>query len=144
MAINDGAILRPRAELQGLGEPGDDAIEQGWVGIDDTATWQTAYSQVDGPLPPEDSTDDKVVFARGFLNVLVAGQGPLKINSTKGLQLRLDGREIKGPGSELNLKVGRHALTYRIDSKARQSDSGPRVELETPTGFPLIAIPDHQ
>ncbi len=133
-----------------LGRPGDFSNDESPVirkwqlanSPDDIATWQTAYSKVDGTLPPEDLTGDKVVFARGHLNVLVAGKGSLKINSTKGLQLWLDGREIEDPGSELKLKAGRRALTFRIDSKARQSDSGLRVELKTPIGSPLKAQPE--
>ncbi|MEJ6580855.1 MAG: HEAT repeat domain-containing protein [Akkermansiaceae bacterium] len=132
--------------LSVLGRPGDFANDESPVirkwqlatSRDESATWQTAYSKVDGTLPAEDLPAD-ITFAKAHLKVLVPGKATLKLNSTKGLQLWLDGKEIKDPSAPLNLKKGRPTLTFRID---RSKQPGLRVELETPTSSPLKAQPE--
>ncbi|YCM46546.1 PVC-type heme-binding CxxCH protein [Verrucomicrobiaceae bacterium 227] len=132
--------------LSVLGRPGDFANDESPVirkwqiatgsdtPPDNSAAWLPAYSKVDGTLPPDDLTGGEIIFAKGHLNVFVAGQATLRINSTEGLQLWLDEQKIEDPTAPLNLKLGRRALTFRID---RSRKSGLRVELETP---PISAL----
>ena len=132
--------------LSVLGRPGDFANDESPVirnwqlatSNDESATWQAAYSKVDGTLPSEDLPAD-ITFAKSHLNVLVAGKATLKINNPKGLQLWLDDQEIKDLTAPFDLKKGRRTLTFRI---SQETKPGLRVELETPTNSPLKAQPE--
>ena len=141
--------------LSMLGRSGDFANDEGpiirkWrviAGSDDAppseaAAWLSAYSKVDGTLPPEDLMDGESVFVRGYVNVQVAGMAKLQINATDGLRLWLDDQRIAGLTAEVNLEKGRRVLTFLVDRKARPSEVGLRVELETPSGSPLKLQPE--
>lgn len=94
----------------------------------DDADWSSAYSKVSGDLPSEDYPEGKFVFARGFVNVLVAGSARLQINSADGLALWVDGKPIGDLAAPISLDKGRHSFTFRLDPVRRQR--GLRVELE--------------
>ena len=56
------------------------------------APWLPAYSMVNGQLPTTDLGRGKVVYARGYIDVLVAGNLKLRLNDTKGLRLWIQGK----------------------------------------------------
>ena len=95
---------------------------------DDKASWLPAYSKVSGELPPEDYPAGETIYARGFVNVLVAGSVRLKINSNAGLKLWVDGKPIEDLAAPIKLEKGRRALTFGFDPEKRKN--GLRVELE--------------
>jgi putative heme-binding domain-containing protein len=103
------------------------AAEQGEQPGDD-AGWQPAYSKVSGELPVEDFPAGELVFARGFVNVLVGGAAGLEINATEGLTLWVDDRQISNLKAPIKLERGRRTLTFAINPKRRQL--GLRVELK--------------
>ena len=95
----------------------------------DEAAWMTAYSMVSGELPFADFDRGEVVFARGFVDMLTAGEVRLRINRLQGLQLSVDGRTVADPTATLSLGKGRRTLTFRIDP-AQRGKSGLRVETQ--------------
>ncbi|QDV45696.1 hypothetical protein Enr13x_55750 [Stieleria neptunia] len=125
-----------------LGKPGDYANDESPVirkwrvsaGPDsaaiptDDADWLPAYSMVRGELPTADWPDSEAVFARGFVNVLVAGTVRLDLNSSDGLGLWVDDQRIDDLAAPIQLERGRHSITFSIDRKQR--DDGLRVELK--------------
>ena len=94
----------------------------------DDAAWLPAYSKVNGELPPEDYPTGKTVFARGFINVLVAGEVRLQLNSADGLSLWVDGERIKDVSGPIRLPKGRRTMTFGFEPEQRKS--GLRVELK--------------
>ena len=101
--------------------------ESGVLPADD-ATWLPAYSKVSGELPVEAFPDGKSLFARGFVNVLVAGTAQLEINSGDGLTLWVDGKRVDDPTAPIKLEKGRHTVTFGFIPKERKN--GLRVELK--------------
>lgn len=99
---------------------------------DDKAAWQSAYSKVSGELPVEDYPAGERVFARGFVNVLVAGTARLDVNTTDGLTLWLDGQRVSDPAAPIRLDRGRRTLTFGF--RPGQRESGLRVELKAMDG----------
>ncbi len=95
---------------------------------DEDAFWMPAYSMVNGTLPAGDLGDGDVIYVRGFVNVLAAGSVKLDLNSTQGLRLWIDGREIKDLSAPIPSTRGRKTLTFAIDRKAR-GNTGLRVLL---------------
>ncbi|MEM9366452.1 MAG: PVC-type heme-binding CxxCH protein [Planctomycetota bacterium] len=93
----------------------------------ENADWLPAYSKVNGELPSEDLPQHDRVFVRGYVSVQVAGRGAFAFNGDAGLQIWLDGREVRA-NQPTDLLAGRHSLTVAIDRKER-SDLGLRVEL---------------
>ncbi|MDB4419187.1 sulfatase [bacterium] len=140
--------------LSVLGRPGDFANDESpvirkWLvaeGADtppaENATWFTAYAKVDDSLPPKDLGTEIVIFAKGYLNLQVAGKAKLQLNATNGLQLWLDDQKITDPTAPLELTLGRRALTFRKNRKNRSSDLALKVEVETPADFPLKFQPE--
>ena len=96
-----------------------------------SAAWSTVYSKVNGELPPEDFPSGQFDFARGYVNVLVAGELKLEINSATGLKLWVDGKLIENLDANISLKKGRHSLTFGFDSSRKD---GLRVEFSAPDG----------
>ncbi len=92
------------------------------------ANWLPAYSMVDGELPPEDFPAGETVFARGFVNVLVAGTAGLEINSIDGLTLWVDGESVDDLTAPIQLAKGRHTVTFGLAPDRREH--GLRVELK--------------
>lgn len=95
---------------------------------DEDAFWMPAYSMVNGTLPANDLPQGDVVYARGFVNVLVAGALKLDLNSPRGLRLWVDGSEIEDLTAPIHSTRGRKIVTFAIDRKAR-GDMGLRVLL---------------
>ncbi|MBB3207420.1 putative heme-binding domain-containing protein [Rhodopirellula rubra] len=95
---------------------------------DDDAAWMTAYSKVDGVLPREDMPANESVIARGFVNVLVAGQVELAIESGGSLEFWIDDQKLSDPASPVRLDVGRHAVTLRL--RPSEHPQGIRVEFK--------------
>ena len=95
---------------------------------DDEAGWMTVYSKVNGELPSEDLGSDTGAFARGFVNVQVAGAVALKINDGTGIRLWIDGEEVSNLAGDLPLNEGRRVFTFRVDPDSREG-IGLRVEL---------------
>jgi len=141
--------LRSRSEfldlvsfVSALGKPGEYANDESpvirkWRVVsasgfddlpDDDEGWLPAWSKVNGELPPDTFPAGETVFARGFVNVLVAGTAQLKINSATGLTLWLDGKQISDLSAPIRLNKGRRTLTIGFDPGVRQS--GLRVELK--------------
>ena len=102
--------------------------ERGDVLPDNDAMWTTAYSKVNGELPAADFSESQWVFAKGAFNVQVAGQLELDINSLVGLTLRVDGVQINDFAHPIDVKRGRHTLTFGINKRERQT-TGLRVKL---------------
>jgi putative heme-binding domain-containing protein len=99
---------------------------------DDDANWLPTYSKVSGELPPADYPVGESVFARGFVNVLVAGTAQLKINSIEGLTLWVDGERVNDLAAPIKLIKGRRMLTFKLGPARRES--GLRVKLEAVDG----------
>ena len=94
----------------------------------EAAPWVAAYSKVDGELPVSDLGDNDLVYARGYLEVLVPGELKLKLNNAKGLKLFVDDKEVSSFDAPIAIMKGRRTLTFRIDRKAR-GKKGLRVEV---------------
>ena len=92
------------------------------------ALWLPAYSRVNGELPAADLGRGKVVYARGYIDVLVAGNLKLQLNDTKGLRLWVEGKEMANLAQPIHLDKGRRTLTFAID-RAKRGETGLRVEL---------------
>jgi len=92
------------------------------------ALWLPAYSMVNGELPAADLGRGKVVYARGYIDVLVAGNLKLQLNDTKGLRLWVEGKEMADLAQPIHLDKGRRTLTFAID-RAKRGKTGLRVEL---------------
>lgn len=103
------------------------------VGLpDDDEAWLPAYSKVSGELPPEDFPAGEYVFARGFFNVLVAGNARIDLAEAEGLAVWVDGKQLDDPAAPIHIDRGRRTLT--IGFNAKQRENGLRVELESADG----------
>ena len=103
--------------------------------------WSTAYSMVDGVLPHEDLGPGEIAYAQGAVDVQVAGPVMLQLNSSKGLKLWVDDRQVNDLAVPLDLTAGRHTLIFAIHRDQR-SVSGLRAELTTPPGSPAKYQPE--
>jgi len=92
------------------------------------ALWLPAYSMVNGELPAADLGRGKVAYARGYINVLIAGNLKLQLNDAKGLRLWVEGKEMTDFTRPIHLGKGRRTLTFAID-RAKRGKTGLRVEL---------------
>ncbi len=108
---------------------------------DDDAAWTTEYSLVNGDLLLPGADAGKAVYARGWVQVQVAGTVHLKLNTPAGLRLWIDGREIADLSAPIALGRGRAALTFRIDPAPRGA-AGLRVELASAPGSPVKFQPE--
>ena len=95
---------------------------------DEDAFWMPAYSMVNGTLPAGDLGEGDTLYVRGFVNILAAGAVKLNLNSTKGLRLWIDDREVRDITAPIAATRGRKTLTFAIDRKIR-GDAGLRVLL---------------
>jgi len=94
----------------------------------DDAEWLPVYSKVSGELPANDYPDGEMVFARGYINVLVAGTVQLEINDSEGLTLWVDGKQVNALAASIKLERGRRIFTFGFNRSERKS--GLRVELK--------------
>ena len=130
--------------LSVLGRPGDFANDESpvirkWqIGSTPGGAWTTAYSKVNGELPPEDLS----TLLKGAINVQVAGAAQFVINDPNGLRLWIDEREITELTSPVTLDKGRRVLTISIDKAVRGGDAGIRVEIKTPSDSPIKFQPE--
>jgi putative heme-binding domain-containing protein len=92
------------------------------------APWLTAYSLVNGELPAADLGRGRVVYVRGYIDILVPGNLKLQLNDTKGLRLWIGDREMTDLTQPIHLGKGRKTLTFAID-RAKRGETGLRVEL---------------
>ena len=104
------------------------AEEQPGIVPSGKAPWLPAYSMVNGELPAADFGRGKIAYARGFIDVLVAGNLKLQLNDTKGLRLWVEGKEMTDLTRPIHLGKGRKTLTFAID-RAKRGEIGLRVEL---------------
>ncbi|MDB4459084.1 c-type cytochrome, partial [bacterium] len=95
--------------------------------------WTPAYSKVNGELPATDLDESKVVYAQGYIEILVAGSVQLNLNNSRGLRLWIDGEEIKNPTAPIALTRGRKTLTFAVN-QGKRGKSGLRVELAQAPG----------
>jgi len=99
------------------------------------ADWLPAYSTVAGELPATDlAALGEQVFARGFVNVQVAGPISLNLNEPKGVQAWLNETKVEDLSAAIPFPSGRQVLTFHLDRSARTDATPLRVELSTPSG----------
>jgi putative heme-binding domain-containing protein len=103
-------------------------------------SWTTEYSYVSGELRASVVGPSKPFDGRGHVQVQVAGAVLLKLNSTSGLRLWIDGREVTDFAAPIALGRGRVALTFRVDPSQR-GGTGLRVELAPAPGSPVKLQP---
>ena len=73
---------------------------------------------------------------RGEIDVTTPGKIRVRVNSTKGLSLKVDDSPVELKGEiDLELAGGIHALTFEIDAAARGGE-GLRVEAEEAPASP--------
>ncbi|MSU49411.1 MAG: dehydrogenase [Opitutus sp.] len=108
---------------------------------DEAASWTTEYSYVSGELLISSVDAAKPIYARGYVQVQVAGAVQLKLNTAAGLNLWIDGRKITDLSAPIALGRGRAALTFRVDPSQRGA-AGLRVELTSAPGSPAKFQPE--
>ena len=96
--------------------------------VPDSSSWLPAYGLVGGELLLGDFSNTASLFAEGHINVIQPGTVQLKINTTVGLQLWVDGEEVSDLNAPLNLGQGRRSFTFLIDTRKR-GEIGLRVEI---------------
>ena len=130
--------------LSVLGSPGDFANDESpvfrkWRVLEDgkgkyipgdDELWIPAYSKVDGELPAEDLNlpGAKRVFARAWVDVQVPGKVELMLNESDGVLLYVNGEQVEGFYSGVDLEKGRQEITFSIDR--RRLKGGFRAELK--------------
>ncbi|MEO0447378.1 MAG: dehydrogenase, partial [Verrucomicrobiota bacterium] len=136
--------------LSELGKPGDFAnketpVIRKWQVASSqsvSASWTTVYSKVDGELPIEDLGNADQVFAKGYLNVQVAGEATLQFHDHSGIRLWIDDQSIDDVNSSLALEPGRRTITVALDRTTRSPEQGLRVEVLTTEGSTLKFQPE--
>jgi putative heme-binding domain-containing protein len=119
--------------LTELGKPGPYAagnapVVRRWRVLEGTA-WAPAYTTVSGVLPLEGVTS-----ARADVEVTTAGKFRLRVNSAKGLSLKVGEAAVDlKEETLLDLPVGLQSLTFKVDAAAR-GPQGLRVELDEAPG----------
>lgn len=100
-----------------------------------SSNWSPAYGLVRGELDLQNFAGHAALFAEGYLNVVRSGTVKLAINSTAGLRLWVDGREVADLEAILNLGQGRRAFTFLVDIKKR-NDNDLRVAFDNAADNP--------
>ncbi|HZL38567.1 MAG TPA: PVC-type heme-binding CxxCH protein [Tepidisphaeraceae bacterium] len=103
----------------------------------DGSNWMAQYTLVSGELPASafhTRPGKKIAWARTQLSVTSAGKIRVLLSDPRGLELWVDGKRTE-PKTDmpLDLPVGVHALTVRVDFAAR-GKNGIRVELQDVPG----------
>jgi putative heme-binding domain-containing protein len=141
--------------LSMLGRPGDFANDESPVlrkwriaaGTPDSnptgiTAWMPAYSKVNGVLPDNElGPFGDHVFARSFVDVLVAGGVTFDINNTEGLRLWSKGTEITDLSAPIALPKGQTTITFLID-RTKRGDTALRVELKPAPNSPTKLQPE--
>jgi hypothetical protein len=101
--------------------------------------WDVAYAKTNGALPLAEAISKsgaKVIYLQGEIEVSVAGDIKVQVDSAEGVHLWIDEQPVplgpESPGAPL-AKTGRHAITLRVDTAARKS---PAIRVE------VIKAPD--
>jgi putative heme-binding domain-containing protein len=131
--LTDAEFLDLIRFLSELGKPGAYAVTAApvirrWRVPDAAGVEVPAYSTVAGFLPAD------VPCAKGEINVVTPGLIRIRLNSTKGLALSIDGAPV--PLKELldvDLKLGVHLLRFDLDA-SRRGGEALRVEVEEAPG----------
>ena len=112
-------------------------------------TWSPAYSTVAGVLPPEalprfelkrglENASLFTSYVRFQVEVTTPGKVGLKLNSTNGLTVWLNGSAAAvQDANQLDLAAGTHTIVLSIDWSKRKD--GLRIELEDVAGSPARA-----
>jgi hypothetical protein len=91
------------------------------------------YARVSGELPV-----GGLKAVRAELEVTTPGKVRLRLNSEKGLTIDVDGASVPAAGTvELQLKEGRHAVTFTLSGRAEPL----RVEVDEAPGSPARVRP---
>jgi putative heme-binding domain-containing protein len=101
----------------------------------ETSAWQPAYAKVAGMLPLDEiaaATGGPVLYLQAQANVTEPGRVDVRLNSTEGVSLWIDGQECDlAAGSLGELARGEHQLVFRVDTLHR-APAELRVELRRP------------
>jgi putative heme-binding domain-containing protein len=124
-AASSDQVIRKWMVLAGNKDPGQLSFRQ----FSNQEGWTPAYGLVRGELPLENFSDNRSLFAEGGIQVIQAGAVKLNINSTAGLRLWVDGREVSDMAATLNLGQGRRSFLFLIDTEKRDG-KGLRVAFE--------------
>ena len=88
--------------------------------------WVPAYAQVSGFLPLDEirsAPEPSVLVLKGEVDVTVAGEIGLEINSISGTQAWVDAHRLKQQQPfRIQLPRGRHQITLRINRKLRDTE----------------------
>lgn len=88
-------------------------------------TWEPAYARVSGELPlPElvARSGAAVVYVQGEVDVSAGGEVLVQLDSTSGLTIWLNDSVVSlGETPRVTIAPGRHMLTLRIDTEARET-----------------------
>ena len=121
----------PRAQA----DDADAAALRGDVFGADPAAWQPAYAKVAGMLPLDEVAavaDSPVLYLQAQALVSEPGRVDIRVNSTGGMRLWLDGEDRDlGAGLLGELARGEHQLTFRVDTR-HHTPAELRVELVRP------------
>ncbi|MGB7160756.1 MAG: hypothetical protein WBD40_22015, partial [Tepidisphaeraceae bacterium] len=104
--------------------------------------WAAAYSLVSGVLPPDTMAADgqQIAFAKAEIDVTTPGRIGFNVGAVKGLSLWVDGTPVDvAPDVTIDLQVGVHTLTFRVDVAER--GEGLRVEVRDLPGSGAHARP---
>jgi hypothetical protein len=101
-----------------------------------TSAWQPAYAKVAGMLPLDEiataTAGGPVLYLQAQANVTEPGRVDVRLNSTEGISLWIDGQECDlAAGSLGELARGEHQLVFRVDTLHRLA-AELRVELRRP------------
>jgi putative heme-binding domain-containing protein len=117
-------VLKPVPEELISAVP-DDVLFREKVLETDQSRWAAAYGKVAGLLPLDElgmTSRTAVIFLQGEVDVTETGRVVFRVNSAEGLHVWIDDEPF---GSEqkidTNLSTGRHKITLRVDTKARES-----------------------
>jgi hypothetical protein len=121
----------PRVQAPGI----DTAAFRADVFQADPSAWQPAYAKVAGMLPLDEivaAADSPVLFLQAHVLVSEPGRLEIRLNSTDGVSLWLDGEERDlAAGSLGELARGEHQLIFRVDTP-RHTPVELRAELVRP------------
>ena len=131
--LTDAEFLDLVRFLSELGKPGPFAVTAApvirrWRVPDAAGVEVPAYSLVAGGLPAN------AAYAKGEIRVVTPGLIRIRLNSTKGLTLSVDGKPAETKDVlDLTLELGTHVLKVDIDS-TRRGGEPLRVEVEEAPG----------
>lgn len=90
----------------------------------DEVQWEPEYGMVNGVLPLDELVrpDREVLYVRSDIDVTSPGEVGIQLNSADGVHLWVDGQPLAAAEQvTADLSVGRHQVTFRIDTTERKS-----------------------